>query len=148
MKPNDASAIVPRIFAIRGESVMLDSDLAILYGVETRVFNQAIARNVHRFPADFAFQLTREEFADLMFQFGTSSSPGGGASCRGSSPSTALSGLRCRSGILKKPRKKAAPIERTSRRFPEECSFGLTTAEFFSFDITNCDIKFAQRSRA
>lgn len=77
MKPGNAPAIVPRIFAFRGESVMLDSDLAILYGVETRVFNQAIARNVHRFPADFAFQLQRKEFTNLMSQIVTSSSHGG-----------------------------------------------------------------------
>ena len=49
---------------------------------------------------------------------------------------------------LKEHRKKSAPIERTSRRFPEEFSFVLTTAEFFSFDITNCDINFARRSGA
>ena len=72
-----AEPIFPRIFAIRGESVMLDSDLAVLYGVETRVFNQAIARNVHRFPADFAFQLQRKEFTNLMSQIVTSSSHGG-----------------------------------------------------------------------
>ena len=89
-----AEPVFPRIFTVRETAVMLDSDLASLYGVETKQFNRAIQRNVHRFPADFAFQLTREEFADLMFQFGTSSSPGGGASCRGSSPSTGRSWRR------------------------------------------------------
>jgi len=77
MKPDESPAIVPRIFAIRSESVMLDSDLAIFYGVETRVFNRAIARNVHRFPADFAFQLQRQEFSILRSQIVTSSSHGG-----------------------------------------------------------------------
>jgi len=62
MKPDESPAIAPRIFAIRSESVMLVSDLAMLYGVETKVFNQAIKRNVHRFPSDFAFQLQPEEF--------------------------------------------------------------------------------------
>jgi len=56
---------------------MLDSDLAVLYGVETRVFNKAVVRNASRFPAEFAFVLTRKEFAYLMFQIGTSSSHGG-----------------------------------------------------------------------
>ncbi|MEO8350227.1 MAG: ORF6N domain-containing protein [Chthoniobacteraceae bacterium] len=77
MKSDDTPAIVPRIFAFRGESVMLDSDLAILYGVETKQFNRAIQRNAKRFPSDFAFQLTRQEFTNLRCQIGTSSSPGG-----------------------------------------------------------------------
>ena len=51
-----------RIFQVRGEPVVLDSDLAALYGVETRAFNQAIRRNLHRFPPDFAFQLSAEEW--------------------------------------------------------------------------------------
>ncbi len=69
--------VVPRIFAVRGESVMLDRDLAALYGVETKQFNRAIRRNAQRFPADFAFQLTREELTNLRRQFGASSSHGG-----------------------------------------------------------------------
>lgn len=77
MKSDDSPALVPRIFAIRGESVMLDSDLAVLYGVLTKNFNKAVFRNVTRFPSGFAFQLTAEEFANLKFQIGTSSSHGG-----------------------------------------------------------------------
>ncbi len=77
MNPKDAPAIVPRIFAIRDESVMLDSDLAILYGVTTGNFNKAVLRNVSRFPAEFSFVLTRKEFADLIFQIGTSKGRGG-----------------------------------------------------------------------
>jgi ORF6N domain len=77
MKSDDTPAIIPRIFAMRGESVMLDSDLAMLYGVETRVFNQAITRNAHRFPAYFSFLLQRQEFTNLMSQIVTSSSHGG-----------------------------------------------------------------------
>ncbi|MBE0425192.1 MAG: ORF6N domain-containing protein [Nitrospirae bacterium] len=50
-----------RILLIRGQKVMLDRDLAQLYGVETRVLNQAIRRNIDRFPADFMFTLTRDE---------------------------------------------------------------------------------------
>ena len=50
-----------QIFFIRGQRVMLDRDLANLYGVETRVLNQAVRRNISRFPADFMFSLTREE---------------------------------------------------------------------------------------
>jgi hypothetical protein len=57
-----------RIFQVRGEPVVLDSDLAALYGVETRAFNQAIRRNLHRFPPDFAFQLSAEEWDNLRSQ--------------------------------------------------------------------------------
>jgi ORF6N domain len=77
MKPDATSAVVPRIFAIRGESVMLDSDLAILYGVTTGNFNKAVLRNVSRFPTEFSFVLTHKEFADLIFQIGTSKGRGG-----------------------------------------------------------------------
>jgi hypothetical protein len=55
----------PLIFAIRGHRVVLDTDLARVYGVNTKAFNQAFKRNRHRFPADFAFQLTGREFAKL-----------------------------------------------------------------------------------
>ena len=51
-----------KIYDIRGQKVMLDFDLAALYGVETRVFNQAVKRNINRFPEDFMFQLTAEEW--------------------------------------------------------------------------------------
>jgi phage regulator Rha-like protein len=54
------------ILSIRGEKVMLDNDLAELYGVETKVLNQAVKRNIERFPADFMFQLTQEEYDDLV----------------------------------------------------------------------------------
>ncbi len=49
------------IYVIRDEQVMLDSDLAMLYGVETKVLNQAVKRNIQRFPSDFMFQLTKDE---------------------------------------------------------------------------------------
>jgi hypothetical protein len=53
------------ILIIRGQKVMLDSDLAALYGVETKIFNQAVKRNIKRFPPDFMFQLTKEEAENL-----------------------------------------------------------------------------------
>lgn len=61
-------SIQNRIYEIRGERVMLDTDLAGLYEVETRVLNQAVKRNIKRFPADFMFQLTKEEFEFLKYQ--------------------------------------------------------------------------------
>jgi hypothetical protein len=66
-------AVAGRIYAIRGRKVMLDRDLAELYGVETRALNQAVKRNVKRFPDDFMFQLTRFELDNLMSQIVTSS---------------------------------------------------------------------------
>jgi hypothetical protein len=54
-----------KIYNIRGQRVMLDSDLAEIYGVETRVLKQAVRRNLHRFPADFMFEMTLEELRDL-----------------------------------------------------------------------------------
>lgn len=58
-------AIERKIFLIRGQKVMLDRDLAELYCVETRVLNQAVRRNIDRFPADFMFSLTREEILSI-----------------------------------------------------------------------------------
>jgi hypothetical protein len=66
--------IESRILALREQRVMLDADLAMLYGVETRVLVQAIKRNAARFPADFMFQLSPEEFTNLRSQFVISSS--------------------------------------------------------------------------
>ena len=77
-------AIVPigrienRILLIRGEKVILDSELAQLYGVETRRLNEQVRRNLDKFPTDFMFQLTKEEFANLKSQIATSSSSWGG----------------------------------------------------------------------
>lgn len=61
-----------RIFFIRGEKVMLDRDLAELYGVETKVLKQAVRRNISRFPDDFMFELSKAEFQDWRSQFVTS----------------------------------------------------------------------------
>ena len=65
------------IYVIRGQQVMLDSDLAMLYQVETKVFNQAVSRNIERFPENFRFQLTKEEFDALRSQIATSNGRGG-----------------------------------------------------------------------
>ena len=66
------------IYVIRGQKVMLDSDLAKLYGVETRQLNRQVRRNIIRFPDDFMFELSKEEFENLKCQNGTSSSEYGG----------------------------------------------------------------------
>src|ERR1035437_4426499 len=79
----EQTAIVPfeRIATVihlfRGQKVMLDRDLAALYGVETKVLKRAVRRNIKRFPADFMFVLGSKEVANLRSQFGASSSWGG-----------------------------------------------------------------------
>ncbi|OGI94652.1 DNA-binding protein [Candidatus Nomurabacteria bacterium RIFCSPLOWO2_01_FULL_40_18] len=65
--------ILSGILLIRGKKVMLDKDLAELYQVETKVLNQAVKRNIDRFPTDFMFQLTKKELLNLRYQFGISS---------------------------------------------------------------------------
>jgi hypothetical protein len=72
-----AERILHSIHVLRGERVLLDADLAALYGVETRVLVQAVKRNLARFPADFMFQLDEQEWADLRSQTGISSTWGG-----------------------------------------------------------------------
>jgi len=73
-----AENISQRILTVRGHRVMLDADLAVLYDVPTKAFNQAIQRNMDRFPEDFMFQLTEAEFAGLRSQFVTSKNGRGG----------------------------------------------------------------------
>ena len=82
--PDNAKALVPEksilrfIIVIRGEKVILDSDLARLYGVETKRLNEQVRRNIYKFPDDFMFQLTKKEFENLKSQIATSSSGWGG----------------------------------------------------------------------
>src|ERR1700682_4962599 len=84
LQMNKAAISVPiervekAILMVRGEKVILDVDLAALYGVTTTRLNEQIKRNQDRFPGDFAFRLTKEEFTNLMSQFATSSPKHGG----------------------------------------------------------------------
>ena len=71
-----AKIIKTKIFEIRGQKVMLDVDLAEMYEVETKVFNQAVKRNLQRFPIDFMFTLTQKEFQGLRSQIVTSNRGG------------------------------------------------------------------------
>lgn len=79
MPQNSLQVVIPeeviasKIYVIRNQRVMLDSDLAEIYGVETKVLNQAVKRNLTRFPEDFMFQLSDEEFENLKSQIVTSS---------------------------------------------------------------------------
>ena len=71
--------VINKIYLIRGQKVMLDSDLAELYGTETKVLKQAVKRNIDRFPDDFIFELTQKEFESLRSQIVTSKKGRGGA---------------------------------------------------------------------
>jgi hypothetical protein len=93
-------AIERRIYLIRDQKVMLDQDLAELYGVPTKVLNQAVSRNRDRFPADFMFRLTTQEFSNLKSQIVTASWGG-----RRSPPSAFTEqGVAMLSGVLRSKR--------------------------------------------
>ena len=83
-KSSDETALITldlierKIYVVREQKVMLDSDLAKLYGVATKVFNQSVGRNLQRFPEDFRFQLTEEEFESLRSHIVTSKKGRGG----------------------------------------------------------------------
>ena len=74
---NQLEQIRSKIYEIRGQRVMLDYDLAEMYGVETKALKQAVRRNILRFPVEFMFELTKDEFALLRSQFVTSKGRGG-----------------------------------------------------------------------
>ena len=102
-------AIQSRILALREQRVMLDADLAQLYGVETRVLVQAVKRNLARFPEDFMFQLSAEEFANLRSQSVISSAGQGG---RRTAPyAFTEQGVAMLSSVLGSPRAIAVNIE-------------------------------------
>jgi hypothetical protein len=111
---NRSAAIVPlervaqTILLIRGEKVILDADLAVLYGVETKALTRAVRRNIERFPRDFMFRLTAQELAALRCQFGTSNVGRGGRRY----PPYAFTeqGVAMLSGLLNSPRAVAVNI--------------------------------------
>jgi len=104
-----SDAIERSIYAIRGERVMLDADLAALYGVETKALNRAVMRNQDRFPLDFAFQLTVEEASNLRYQSGTSSLSHGGR--RYLPYAFTEQGVAMLSSVLRSPRAVAVNVE-------------------------------------
>jgi hypothetical protein len=104
-----APAIEKRILVVRGRQVILDEDLADLYGVETRVLVQQVRRNEGRFPGDFMFQLSAEEFSNLKSQFVMSSGGHGGRRKR---PLVFTEqGVAMLSGVLRSDRAIAVNIE-------------------------------------
>lgn len=96
------------IFTLRGQRVLLSPHLAELYGVETKVMIQAVQRNIERFPSDFMFQLTDEEFAGLRSQIVTSKTRGG---TQYLPYAFTEQGVAMLSGVLRSPRAIAVNIE-------------------------------------
>jgi len=103
-----ASRIERRIFYVREVKVMLSVDLAELYGVAVKALNQAVRRNINRFPEDFMFQLTQEEFNNLKSQLVTSS---WGGIRRAMPYAFTEQGIAMLSGVLKSPRAIRVNIE-------------------------------------
>jgi hypothetical protein len=104
-----ADRIAHRILVIRGQRVLLDRDLAALYGVPTKVLNQAVHRHRTRFPADFMFQLSQEEAETLRSQSVTSSPAHGGY--RYAPNAFTEQGVAMLSSVLRSPRAVAVNIE-------------------------------------
>jgi phage regulator Rha-like protein len=96
-------SIISKIYLIRGQKVMLDKDLAEMYGVATKVFNQTIKRNLDRFPSDFMFQLTREEYAALRSQIVTLENGGRGKFSKYDPYAFTEQGVSMLSGVLNSP---------------------------------------------
>ena len=100
--------IAQAILVARGKRVLLDEDLAELYGVETGALNRAVSRNAERFPADFMFRLTKDEWARLRCQFGTSKGRGGR---RYRPRAFTEQGVAMLSGVLRSPRAVQVNVE-------------------------------------
>ena len=118
--------ITRHILSLRDQRVMLDSDLAALYGVETKVLVQAIKRNIERFPADFMFQLSTEEWDSLRSQFVTSNGGRGGR--RYAPYAFTEQGVAMLSSVLNSPRAIAINIE-IMRAFVQVRSMATTHQE-------------------
>lgn len=107
--PNHVERITQSIFMLRGQRMLLDADLAALYGVATKVLLQAVKRNLERFPQDFMLRLTAEEWAALRSQFVTSNDGRGGR--RYAPHAFTEQGVAMLSSVLNSPRAIAVNIE-------------------------------------
>lgn len=98
--PLSAEIVTEKIYIIRGKKVMIDRDLAVLYGVETKRLNEAVKRNIERFPEDFMYKLNKDETENLMSQFATSRHGGS----RKSPLAFTEQGIAMLSSVLNSPR--------------------------------------------
>ena len=112
------------ILQLRGDRVMLDTDLAILYGVEVRVLVQAVKRNIERFPDDFMFQLTAEEYAFLRSQIVTLNEGGRGKHRKYLPYAFTEQGVAMLSSVLRSPQ--AVQENATEQDFRQQCLQAFT----------------------
>jgi len=136
------SRIEARILMLRSQKVLLDRDLAELYGVETKVLKQAVKRNIERFPADFAFVLNTDEFTDWRSQFVTSNSDRMGL--RYAPTAFTEQGVAMLSSVLRSPRAIAINIEimRTFVRLRRILESNKELARKLEELAADCDSKF------
>ena len=127
----DNREIQSMIYTFRGRQVMLDSDLARLYQVETKVFNQAVKRNINRFPENFRFQLTDSEYENLRSQIVTSSLSGGHGGRRYMPYVFTEQGIAMLSAVLKSEIAVEVSIK-IMNSFVEMRKFLLSNQELFS----------------
>ena len=100
----ELQTIQNRIYEIRGQKVILDFDLAVLYGTETKKLKQAVRRNIARFPSDFMFELTKEEYDSLRSQFVTLENTGRGKYSKYSSFAFTEQGIAMLASVLRTPK--------------------------------------------
>ncbi len=131
------------IHLLRGQKVMLDADLARLYGVTTGNLNKAVSRNPERFPPDFVFQLTRKELAGLTFQSGISNQRGGRRHCP---YAFTREGIAMLSGVLRSRRAARVNVE-IMRAYVRLHGF-LATQEALARRLVELESKFASHDKA
>jgi len=136
------SRVEARILMLRGQKVLIDRDLAELYGVETKVLKQAVKRNIERFPADFAFVLNPDEFTDWRSQFVTSNSDRMGL--RYAPMAFTEQGVAMLSSVLRSPQAIAINIEimRTFVRLRRILESNKELARKLEELAADCDSKF------
>jgi hypothetical protein len=96
--------IISKIYFLRGQKVMLDKDLAEIYGIETKRMKEAVRRNAERFPPDFMFEITREEYSSLRTQFATLENTGQGKHSKYLPFAFTEQGVAMLSGIINSPK--------------------------------------------
>jgi len=99
----EIQSIQERIYEVRGQKVLLDYDLAILYGTETKKLKQAVRRNITRFPADFMFELTKEEYMALRSQIVTLDNEGRGKHSKYNPFAFTEQGIAMLASVLRSP---------------------------------------------
>jgi hypothetical protein len=132
-----------RILMLRGQKVLLDRDLAELYGIETKTLKQAVKRNIERFPEDFSFVLNRQEVATLRSQFVTSNDEARGGT-RYASMAFTEQGVAMLSSVLRSPQAVAINIEimRTFVRLRRILESNKELARKLEELAADCDSKF------